>query len=90
MDIYIKIKDSKKSYINYKVLLFKLKAITTNSFFLINFTCLVVSKALIVVYNLQLNIQLVKLIIILFKIMNNILKAMLILISVNEIIFLKN
>lgn len=63
---------------------------TANIFFLIKSTCLVAEKALTAVYNLYLNSQLLKLILILLQIKKNIQKIISILMSANRNVSLKN
>lgn len=68
----------------------KSRAIAINSFFPTNSIYLVVKKVLVVVYDLYLSSQLLKLTLTFLKIRKDILKAIFILISVNKKVFSKN
>lgn len=72
-----------------KILSFGSKAVAVNSFFSINSTHLIVEKTLVIVYNLYLSLQSLKLTSILLKVRKNILKVIFILILANKKVFSK-
>lgn len=87
--MYIRVRTSKSINIHYKGLILWIKSRNYQLIFTTNSTYPVMEKTLLVVYDLYLSSQLVKLILTLFKMRKNILRAISMLISVNKKVFSK-
>lgn len=86
----LRLKLAKKAIWSIKISALRSRIKVANSFFSIDFTCPLLRKNLVMIYNLHINSQLVKLILMLLKVRKNISKTIIIVMSANKNFFSTN